>query len=155
MSACGVECEPVSEGGGANQKTARARFSADDSSISDRESLSSLAGGGAPRCAWPTPGEHAMGGIQSSPARPIKARRPDAYPVEAENALLHEACGSQPDFCPFTPSTADGVAAVLHTRGVWIAVVIPALLLVMPLLIAYLPRLDGDEALGLTAGINY
>jgi hypothetical protein len=96
-----------------------------------------------------------MGGIQSSPARPIKARRPDAYPVEAENALLHEACGSQPDFCPFTPSIADSVAAVLHTRGVWIAVVIPALLLVMPLLIAYLPRLDGDEALGLTAGINY
>ena len=96
-----------------------------------------------------------MGGIQSSPARPIKARRPDAYPVEAENALLHEACGSQPDFCPFTPSTADGVAAVLHTRGVWIVVVIPALLFVLPLLIAYLPRLDGDEALGLTAGINY
>ena len=96
-----------------------------------------------------------MGGIQSSPARPIKAQRPDAYPVEAENALLHEACGSQPDFCAFTPSAADGVAAVLQTRGVWIVVVIPALLFVLPLLIAYLPRLDGDEALGLTAGINY
>ena len=130
--------------GEAKKETARSPSA--DSSISDnRESLSS----------WGLSLQHAMGGIQSSPARPIKARRPDAYPVEAENALLHEACGSQPDFCPFTPSTADGVAAVLHTRGVWIAVVIPALLLVMPLLIAYLPRLDGDEALGLTAGINY
>ena len=141
-----------------NPETARSLSA--DSSISEspttRISVSSQSRRGA-SCACPTPrvGEHAMGGIQSSPARPIKARRPDAYPVEAENALLHEACGSQPDFCPFTPSTADGVAAVLHTRGVWIAVVIPALLLVMPLLIAYLPRLDGDEALGLTAGINY
>ena len=137
--------------GEAKKETARSP-SADSSISDDRESLSSWA---CPNARAPCAGEHAMGGIQSSPARPIKARRPDAYPVEAENALLHEACGSQPDFCPFTPSTADGVAAVLHTRGVWIAVVIPALLLVMPLLIAYLPRLDGDEALGLTAGINY